>query len=408
VQLNLANYGRLRASSDRNVRREAVSTIFKSLKGYENTFATTLGEQAEFSLFLSRARGYKTVLDAYMDKDDLDPAVYLNLIKTVRAHTDALHRYIQLRKKVFGFDEIHLYDLYIPIVAEVAYESDYNNAAGTVVEALKPLGDDYISKLEEGLNPANGWIDVYPCRDKNSGAFSSSTYGIHPYVKMNFQNTYNDVSTLAHEYGHAMHSYYAMSSQPYLTYRYVPFLAEIASTCNEALLSHYMIQNAASDRQKAWLLSELLETIRTTIYRQTLFAEFELKLHQLAEAGEPINAVKLNQIYAELLRTYYGPDYTIDENDSIEWAYIPHFYYKYYVFTYATGLSCGITFSEKIINEGEGAREAYLGMLKGGSSKPPLVLLREAGIDLTKPQAIETALKLFDGTLEELRNLLAK
>ena len=307
-----------------------------------------------------------------------------------------------------GLDEVHLYDLYVPLVAQQSIEMDYDRGADYILDALKPLGEDYLTQLKYGMNPAHGWIDVYPCEDKQSGAYSSSTYGVHPYVLLNFQNDFNDVSTLAHEFGHTMHSYYAMKNQSYLTWRYVPFLAEIASTCNEALLSHYMIDHASSDKERAWFLSELLETIRTTIYRQTLFAEFELKLHQLAEAGEPINAEKLNGIYRDLLRLYYGPDYTIDQNDPIEWAYIPHFYYKYYVFTYATGLSSGIAFAEKILNEGPEARDAYLGMLKGGCSKPPLVLLKEAGLDLTKPEAIESALKLFDQTVDELNTLLVQ
>jgi len=408
VQLTFANYGPLRRSPDRNVRRQTVAAMFGTLKSLENTFATTLGEQAKFSWFLSRARGYHSVLEAYLDKDDIDPAVYMNLINTVRAHVEPLHKYIDLRKKVLGLNQVHLYDLYVPMVEQKSIEMDYDRGAEYILNALKPLGEDYIHQIKFGMNPTNGWIDVYPCKDKNSGAFSTSTYGVHPYVKMNYQNDFNDVSTLAHEFGHAMHSYYAMNNQSYLSYRYVPFLAEIASTCNEALLSRYMIEHASSKEEKAWFLSELLETIRTTIYRQTMFAEFELRLHQLAEAGEPINAEKLNGIYGELLRTYYGPNYTIDQDDAIEWSYIPHFYYKYYVFTYATGLSSGIAFAEKIQNEGPEAKDAYLGMLKGGCSKPPLMLLREAGLDLTKPEAIESALKLFDQTVDELNLLLVK
>ncbi len=406
VRLSFSNYGRFRGSSDRVVRKNTVAAMFGTLKGYENTFATTLGEQARFSLFLSRARGYDSVLEAYLDKDNLTPDVYMNLINTVKANVGPLHKYVALRKKAMKLDEVHLYDLYVPMVEQASIEMDYNTGANYVLQALEPLGEDYIKQLKQGMNPANGWIDLYPSRTKNSGAFSTATYGIHPYVKMNFQNSFNDVSTLAHEYGHALHSYYAMSEQSNLSWRYVPFLAEIASTCNEALLSRYMIDNASSKQERIWLLSELLETIRTTIYRQTLFAEFELKLHQLAEKGEPINAAKLNAIYADLLRTYYGPNYTIDENDSIEWAYIPHFYYKYYVFTYATGLSSGIAFAEKILEEGPEARDAYMGMLKGGSSKPPLVLLKDAGLDLSKPEAIAAALKLFDKTLDELNTLL--
>ncbi len=408
VQLTFANYGKYRGSSNRTTRAQTVAALFSSLKDYENTFATTLGEQAKYSLFLSRARGYETVLEAYLDKDNLTPDVYMNLVNTVRANVKPLHKYINLRKKALGLNEVHLYDLYVPMVEQSSIEMDYNTGVAFILEALKPMGETYVSQVKFGMDPENGWIDVYPSGDKNSGAFSTATYGVHPYVKMNFQNTFNDVSTLAHEYGHAMHSYFAMKNQPYLSWRYPPFLAEIASTCNEALLSRYMIDNATSDKDKAWLLSELLETIRTTIYRQTLFAEFELRLHQLAEAGEPISAAKLNEIYSELIKIYYGPNYTMDENDHIEWAYIPHFYYKYYVFTYANGLSAGIAFSEKIIKEGKIAQDAYLTMLKGGSSKPPLELLRDAGLDMTKPDAIESALKLFDKTVTELDVLLNK
>jgi oligoendopeptidase F len=408
VRLTFSNYGRLRGSDKREVRKSAVAGMFNTLKDLENTFATTLGEQAKFSLFLSRARGYETVLEAYLDKDDLTPDVYFNLVNTVIANVKPLHKYVNLRKKALKLDEVHLYDLYVPMVEEVSINMDYKNGSKIILDALQPMGDNYLKSLELGLNPENGWIDIYPSNDKNSGAFSTATYGIHPYVKMNFQDTFDDVSTLAHEYGHALHSYYALQSQTYLSWRYAPFLAEIASTCNEALLSQYMIKNAKSDQEKAWFLSELLETIRTTIFRQALFAEFELKLHKLAEAGEPITAEKLNNIYTNLIHTYYGPDFTMDENDHMEWAYIPHFYYKYYVFTYATGLSSGIAFADKIIKEGEPAREAYLGMLKGGSSKPPLVLLKEAGLDLTKPAAIESALNLFDKTIDQLEELLEK
>jgi len=408
VQLTFSNYGRYRGSSDRATRERTVSALFGTLKNYENTFATTLGEQAKYSLFLSRARGYETVLEAYLDKDNLTPDVYMNLINTVRANVKPLHKYIDLRKKALGLDEVHLYDLYVPMVEQSSIEMDYNTGTGYILEALKPMGESYVNQVKLGMDPENGWIDLYPSNDKNSGAFSAATYDVHPYVKMNFQNTFDDVSTLAHEYGHAMHSFFAMNNQPYLTWRYPPFLAEIASTCNEAFLSRYMINNAALEKDKAWLLSELLETIRTTIYRQTLFSEFELKLHRLAEAGEPIGAAKLNEIYLGLIKTYYGPNYSIDEKDHIEWAYIPHFYYKYYVFTYANGLSAGIAFAEKIAEEGKPAQDAYLEMLKGGSSKPPLGLLRDAGLDMTKPDAIESALKLFDKTVDELDELLSK
>ncbi len=385
TQLTFANYGRLRASDDRRVRRDTVAGMFSSLRSFENTFAATLGGQAKFNVFLARSRNYDTALEAYLDKDDLDPAVYRNLVDTVRAHTPALHRYVDLRKKVMGLDEIHLYDLYVPMVEGAARDLGYAEGAQVIVDALKPLGEDYSERLVEIIDPRNGAIDVYPAATKDSGAFSASVYGVRPFIKMNFQDSYDDVSTLAHELGHALHSDLSMGTQPYLTSRYVPFLAEIASTANEVLLSKYMVAHAESDAERAWYLSELVETIRTTIYRQTLFAEFELRLHELAEAGVPITADKLDGIYAGLIETYYGPGYTMDENDPVEWAYIPHFYYKYYVFTYATGLASGAAIAERISTGDEAARDAYLEMLKGGNSKPPLELLESAGVDLTNP-----------------------
>jgi len=408
VQLTFANYGRLRASDDRRVRRDTVAGMFSALRNFENTFAAALGGQAMFNVFLARARNYDTALEAYLDKDDLDPAVYLNLISTVRAHAPALHRYVELRKKVMGVDEIHLYDLYVSMLDGAARDLSYQEGAQIIVEALEPLGEDYSARLVEIIDPRNGAIDVYPAATKESGAFSASVYGTRPFIKMNFQDSYDDVSTLAHELGHNLHSSLAMEYQPYLTSRYVPFLAEIASTANEVLLSEYMVAHAESEAERAWYLTELLETIRTTIFRQTLFAEFELRLHELVEAGEPITAEKLNAVYGDLIEYYYGPGFTIDANDPVEWAYIPHFYYKYYVFTYATGLASGVAIAEKILTGDPAARDAYLEMLSGGNSKPPLELLKGAGVDLTKPDAIAAALELFDRTLTELEALLVK
>ncbi|MEX1311140.1 MAG: M3 family oligoendopeptidase [Candidatus Sulfomarinibacteraceae bacterium] len=408
LQLTFSNYGRLRASEDRRVRRDTVAGMFSSLRSFENTFAATLGGQAAFNVFLARSRLYDTALEAYLDKDDLDPAVYRNLIDTVRAHAPALHRYVELRKKLMGLDEIHLYDLYVPMVEGAARDMSYADGATAIIEALAPLGEDYSERLVGIIDPRNGAIDVYPAATKDSGAFSSSVYGVRPFIKMNFQDSYDDVSTLAHELGHAVHSSLSMSNQPYLTSRYVPFLAEVASTANEVLLSKYMVAHAASDTERAWYLSELVETIRTTIYRQTLFAEFELRLHELVEAGEPVTAERLNAIYGGLISDYYGPGYTMDPDDPVEWAYIPHFYYKYYVFTYATGLASGAAIAERVATGDPAARDAYLEMLEGGNSKPPLELLKGAGVDLTKPDAIAAALELFDRTLTELEEILVE
>ncbi|HPB96513.1 MAG TPA: M3 family metallopeptidase, partial [Polyangiaceae bacterium] len=270
-----------------------------------------------------------------------------------------------------------------------------------------PLGEDYLSVLRQGLDPGNGWIDVYPHRDKDSGAFSASVFGLHPYVKMNYFNDVDDMSTLAHEFGHALHSHLSMNNQPYVTASYSMFNAEIASTFNEKLLSDYLIENAKSDAERLYLLNELVETIRTTIYRQTLFAEFEWLIHTAAEKGTPLTAEFFAKTYESLIRSYYGEHFTLGKDDGMEWAYIPHFYYKYYVFTYATGLSSGIALAQRVLSEGEQARNAYLGMLKGGSSKPPLDLLRDAGVDLSKPDAIAGAAKLLDDTLAKMEKILA-
>jgi oligoendopeptidase F len=275
------------------------------------------------------------------------------------------------------------------------------------MEALTALGPAYMSLLEQGMDPANGWIDVYPHASKRSGAFSASVYGSHPYVLMNFQNSQDDMSTLAHEYGHAAHSHLAMTHQPYSSFRYVPFLAEIASTVNEALLSDYLIANAEDDAERAYLLSDRLETIRTTIYRQTLFAEFERAVHGFVESGTPITASLLDETYTELVKRYYGPAYTIDENDGMEWAYVPHFYYKYYVFNYATGLASGIAIADALRGEiAQAAQKGLIAMLSGGNNEPPLDLLKKAGVDLTRPDAIESALTLFAETVTDLEKLI--
>ncbi|MCP4902131.1 MAG: oligoendopeptidase F [bacterium] len=408
VGLTFSNYGRFRGSADRGVRRQAVTAMFATLTTYQNTLAATLVGQAKFDVFLAQARGYDTALEAYLNKDNIDTEVYRTLVSTVRENVAPLHRYIELRRKVMGIDSVHLYDLYIPLVGGVDREIPYPEGAKAILSALQPLGSDYIKQAQVALDPKNGWVDVYPSSTKQSGAFSAAVYGAHPYLKMNYQNSYNDMSTLAHELGHAMHSHLSMGEQSYQSWRYVSFLAEIASTCNEMLLSHYMVENSASDTEKAWILSELAESIRTTIYRQTMFAEFELKVHEMVETGEPVTADRLSETYADLVRAYYGPAYTLDEHDGIEWAYIPHFYWKYYVYNYATGLSSGIAMAERLRTGDTAARDAYLAMLAGGSERPPLEMLRSGGVDLTRPDAIESALRLLDRTLTELEQIMAR
>jgi len=405
VPISPGNYVRLRRDPDREVRKGAVAGFLGTMRQYEHAFAATLAGQAEFDVALSRARGYDTALEAYLDKDDLDPAVYHNLITAVNDNLAPLHRYVELRKQALGLDDLHLYDLYVPMIESDASVVTFPEAQETILAAMAPLGDEYVRVLGKGLDPDNGWMDLYPHEGKDNGAYCASVYGTHPYVFMNYQDSLYDMSTLAHEFGHALHSHYSMESQSYQDFRYVPFLAEIASTCNEALLTDYLLANATDERVKAAILADRLDGMRTTIYRQALFAEFELALHRFAEEGTPITASLLDQTYAELVRRYYGDGFTVGADDGLEWAFIPHFYWKYYVFTYATGLSSGIALAQKV-QEGDAQRDAYLGMLEAGCSAPPLDLLRDAGVDLTRPDAIEAALALFDETVTELEALL--
>ncbi len=406
VQLNFSNYRGLRRSQNREIRREAVEAMMATLRKYQHVFAATLGGQFWLDVSYARSRNYDTALEAYMDKDGLDTAVFENLVATINANLEPLHRYVSLRKKLLGLDEIHVYDMSVPIIAGAEAEISFAEAREILPKALAPLGEDYIKLLEQGLDPRNGWIDLYPHEFKESGAFSASVYGRHPYVKMNYQDSLDDMSTLAHEFGHALHSHFSMTEQPYSTFRYVPFLAEIASTCNEALLADYLLAEEKDKDLRATLLVERLDSIRNTIYRQTQFAEFEQIVHGYIEQGRPVTSQLLNETYGELLQRYFGPDFTMDDFASLEWAYIPHFYYKYYVYTYATGLSSGIALAEKIQAGGEDAVDAYLEMLKGGCSRPPLELLKTAGVDLTEPAAIEAAMKMFSDTLAELESLL--
>ncbi len=406
VKLTLANYSRFRESPRREVRRAAVAGLFSSLRQYQHALAAALAGQLELDVAYARARSYPTALEAYLDKEGIDVAVFDNLVATVDAHLPLLHRYVEVRKRALGLPDLHLYDLYVPLAAEVSTRIPFTEAQATIAEALKPLGPEYAKVLAEGLDPRNGWLDLYPHRDKRSGAFSLATYGPHPYVFTNYQDSLDDMSTLAHEYGHALHSYLAMKGRPYADFRYTTFLAEVASTCNEALLSDYLVARTSDKAQKAYLLVGLLETIRTTIFRQTMFAEFERAAHELVEAGTPVTAPRLEGIYRALLEKYYGPGYTLDPDDGLEWGYVPHFYYKYYVYSYATGLASGIAVADRIREQGPPAAQAYLGMLRAGAAEPSLDLLRKAGVDLTRPDAIEASMARFGRTLDEVEGLL--
>ncbi|MBQ7567464.1 oligoendopeptidase F, partial [bacterium] len=302
----------------------------------------------------------------------------------------------------------HIYDLYPPMVPSVKMDIPYDQAIKTIPKALACMGPDYVKTISAGMDPRNGWVDVYPHKYKDSGASCASTYGKHPFIKLNYQNESDDMSTVAHEYGHAMHSVLSYSHQPQVTAGYVPFIAEVASTCNEKLLSDYLIANAKTDEEKLYLLNEMVDRIRATIYRQALFADWELAVHEAYERGESLTADYLNGLYADLIRKYYGPDFVVGENDGVEWAYIPHLYYKFYVFSYTAGMSSGIAIADRIEKEGAPARDAYLSMLSSGCSKSPVDLLKMAGVDITNSSAIDAAARCMDDALSQMEAILKK
>ena len=407
VQLTLSNYPKYRRSDNREVRKNAVDGLMTTLKKYEDVFANAYIGQLKNDVLFAKSRKYDTALAAYLDKDDIPVSIYKNLITTVGKNVAPLHRYVALRKKILKLDSVHLHDMYIPLSEGVEKPYTYDEAVTLITTALAPLGNDYIERLRAEMDPAKGSIDLLPYADKRSGAYSCSVYGIDPFILMNYQDSLDDVSTLAHELGHSMHSIYAMQAQPAGSYHYTMLLAEIASTTNEAILNDYLYKNSTSDAEKIDLLVDKLENIRTTIYRQTLFAEFEWAAHTAIEQNTPIHAQWLNDKYAELLRKYYGPEYVIDDATRTEWAYIPHFYYKYYVYSYATGLSSALSFANLIESDPQNAVK-YIDMLKAGGSDNSVVLLKNAGVDLNTPAPIEFALKEFDNTLTELEKLLAK
>lgn len=408
VQLTLSNYARYRASPERRVRASAVEGLFGALREFDGAFAAALAGQFRFNVFLARARGYERAIDAYLLRDQVDPAIYEGLVRAVEANVAPVQRYLELRRRLMGLDDLHIYDLYTPLVPAVETRIPYEQAVEEILTAVRPLGEEYLAVLARGLDPANGWIDVFPHADKRSGAFCAYIFGEHPWVFMNYYEELDDLMTLAHEYGHALHSHLAMEHQPYVTSSYVPLVAETASTFNEVLVLRHRIDNASSDDERLYLLGELVESIRTTIYRQALFAAFELEVHTAVEAGTPITAEFLEQTYVGLLRRYYGDGLTLGENDGMEWAYIPHFYYKFYVYSYAGGLSAGIALGERVLAGGEAERDAYLEMLQGGSSKPPLELFRAAGVDPSDPAVVGAAAKLLDDSLTRMEEILAR
>jgi oligoendopeptidase F len=410
IPLTVSGFSGLRSSDDGTLRVQARDAFFGTLRGYENTFAVLLDGAVKSHIMSKDARGYKTCLEAALSPDNISPDAYRMLIGTVRENLPrTMHKYVNLRRKVMGMDGALTFpNLYNAMVAGIEPEYTYDQAQKVITEGLKPLGPEYCALLAEGMNPKSGWIDIYPNEDKRSGAYSNGSLArdVHPYVLHNFDNTLDAVSTTAHEMGHALHSVFSSRNQPPVYAGYTTFLAEVASTCNEALLTNYLLAEATDVDVKLMLLNQRLESIRQTIFRQTLFADFELRFHEHAEKGSPLTAEFLNDLYAGMIREYYGPDYELGVDDPCEWMFIPHFYYNFYVFTYATGLTSGLALADEISAQGDPAARRYIDkMLKAGSSAPPLDILRNAGVDLESPAPIVAAMDMFERTVEEFDRL---
>ena len=398
-------YGRCMDSEDRVLRKNAFQSMYEAYGSMKNTLASSLSGQMKQLKFYANARKYPNTLAAALANTRVPEAVYHNLISTVNANLDKLHRYMGLRKKLLGVDELHMYDVYAPMVSGADLHIPYEEAKDTVYEALAPLGEDYRAMLKEGFD--NRWIDVYENAGKRSGAYSAGSAKPHPFVLLNHNDNLDSMFTLAHEMGHALHSYLSTKNQPQIYQDYVIFVAEVASTCNEALLMEHLLGKTTDKKARAFLINHFLDQFKGTLYRQTQFAEFELRLNELTAQGQPLTADLLCKEYKALNEKYYGPHMVSDEEIALEWARIPHFYYNYYVYQYATGYSAAIALSRRILKEGESAVKDYLAFLSGGCSKDPIDLLVGAGVNMADPQPIQDALDLFDSLLDEMESLMA-
>jgi len=405
VQITHGNYITMLESDNREVREAAFKAVYKTYGQYKNTFATTLAGNVKAHNVNAKVRNYNSARHAALSNNFIPEKVYDQLVSTIHDYLPALHRYVELRKKVLGVDELHMYDLFTPLVKEVKMEVTYDEAKKTMVESFAPLGKEYQEIVEKGLE--SRWVDVLENKGKRSGAYSSGTFGTNPYVLMNWQNNVNNLYTLAHEFGHSMHSYYSRANQPYQYSDYSIFVAEVASTCNEELLFDHLMKTLDDDKQKIYLLNQWLDGFRGTVFRQTMFAEFEYMIHELDAKGESITSEKLTSIYYDLNKQYFGDAMTVDEEIGLEWARIPHFYYNYYVYQYATGQSAATALSKQILEEGEPAVERYINnFLKAGCSDFPIEVLKAAGVDMESPEPIALACQVFEEKLEELEKLL--
>ncbi|TWU30424.1 oligoendopeptidase F [Bythopirellula polymerisocia] len=406
IELSQSSFSALLHSPKRTVRSTAFHQFYEVFAGHENVLAATLNGSVERDVYYAQARGYKSAIESALFHDNVPISVYNNLIAAVRSKLPALYRYYDLRRRKMKLKDIHHYDTYVPILSDLDQRRTWQQAVKTVIGSLEPLGSEYVGVLERGLT-TDRWCDRYPNRGKQSGAFSCGTFDSSPYIMMNYQPSVLDhVFTLTHEAGHSMHSYYSSSNQPFQYYNYVIFVAEVASTFNEQLLSRHLMAQAGTTEERAYLINRDIDAIRGTIIRQTMFAEFEKIIHALSESGEPLTIDRLKSEYYKLLEVYFGPEFTIDPQLKLECLRIPHFYRAFYVYKYATGLSAAIALSERVLNGGQQELTDYLSFLKGGCSKFPLDLLRDAGVDMEKPAPVNTALERFESLVDELDTIL--
>ena len=404
VRVTHGRYIRFMESADRRVRREAYEAMYNTYKSFENTYAAVYNGQCVQQNFIAKMRKYDSTLEAAVDCNNVPSDVYRNLVASVHKNLDRLHRYVSLRKRIMGLDELHMYDVYTPIVPGIAKEYTYEQAKEISLEALKPLGEEYLERVRRAY--AERWIDVYENRGKRSGAYSAGTYGTHPYMLLNFSGNLDSVFTLVHEMGHSMHTMYSCENQPFVYSDYVIFAAEVASTVNEVLLLKYLLKNTDDRSEKIYLLNHFLDMFKGTFFRQTQFAEFELRSNEIVENGGNLTAENLYELYKEINTKYYGPDMQEDDLIGYEWSRIPHFYYNYYVYQYATSFSAAVAVADDILKEGAPAVERYKRFLSGGCSKPPVELLAGIGVDMTTTEPFDKAAAVMGDVLDEIEKLL--
>lgn len=404
IELSEGNYSNFIKSKNKDVRKSAFELLFGTYKKYENTIAKTLTSSIRSAIFLSKTRKYKSTLEASLNPNDIPVDVYTNAINTIDENLNSLHRYVSLKKKLLKLDEIHMYDLYVPVIDMPKEHIEYEDAVKIVEEALKPLGEEYLGIFDEGIK--NGWVDVFENKGKRSGAYSWGSYDTMPYVLLNYNFDLHDVSTLAHEMGHSIHSYYTRNNQPYVYGNYTLFCAEVASTTNEILLINYLINKETNLNKKLYLINQELEQIRTTVYRQLMFAEFELVTHKTLEEGGDLTSKDLNKIWLDLNKKYFGDEIIIDKDIEIEWARIPHFYSHFYVYQYATGYAAASSFATSILNKEDNAVETYKEFLKAGASLYPVDTLKKAKVDMTTDKPLKDTIKRFNELLDMLEELI--